>query len=205
MGRKANVDKVAVEKVNASKNNAVIEDIKDTENIQVETNKEVSKTESEIQETKFVKKLRNQFPKDMDVVVKSAFNGVLVYKNPKTGYTIEFPCIGSEQEVTIDDIKIIKNSMPIFFKEGWLVIEDQNVIYDQSLEKYFQSVFSKETIEHLFSCKLDEFISGFSALTDGQKKSFLYAAIEGIENGELDSIKKIEYLESEFGVELIER
>jgi len=153
------------------------------------------------------KKLRNQLPKDMDVVVKSGFNGVLFHKNDKTGYCVEFPHIGSEQELTIEDLKLTKNSHPNYFKKGWLVIEDQNVVYDLGLEKYFKYVLSEDKINALFSnkCSIEKFKKEISDMNDGQRKSILYAASDGIENKKLDSMQKIEFLEKEFDVDLIER
>lgn len=154
---------------------------------------------------KAIRKQRNQLPKGTDVLVKNGFAGRLVYVSRKDGYEIIFEKFGSEEFLTIEELRSAKNSYPKFFKNNWFIIEDEDVIYDLGLEKYYENSLNIQEFENIFNLPQDEMIAKINKLSNGQKKSLIYKAIEKIEDGTIDSRKIIESLEKALNTELIEK
>lgn len=141
----------------------------------------------------------------MDVLVINGYPGRLVYVSRKTGYETIFENQGAEDFLTIDELRSIKNSSPTFFKNGWMLIEDPDVIYDLSLEKYYENILNIDELTTVFELPVDKMVAKISKLPEGQKKSLVYKALELIETKQIDSLKTIEALEKVLNAQLIER
>lgn len=142
---------------------------------------------------------------NMIVTVKNGFNGVLVYKSKKAGEEFIFEEFGAEQDMELSELKSAKNSYKAFFENNWFLFDDPEVIEWLGVEQYYKHALTADGFDDIFTSSPEEIKKIISEMSRGQKYSLAYRAKQFIRDGEIDSIKVIDALESGLGIELIER
>lgn len=141
------------------------------------------------------------------VEVQSCFYGNLIYVSKKTGYRIEWNEFGAIQYVSVEDLLAMRNSQPAFFTNQWIRLIGDNasdVINFLQLEKYYSKTAGFDSFDDIFNGspqKIKEIVSSF---TDSMKESFARYTYSLMQSGGLDSLKKIEAVETATGFELKE-
>ncbi len=150
-------------------------------------------------------------PKEIDlnqyITVRNGFQGKLVYKSSKTGEKFVWEGFGDEQEIDLRELRNAKSSAKRFFSDNWFMFSDEFawVIDFLGIRQYYKNAVSIEEFDALFDKEPEELADIISELSEGQKKSLAYRALELISSDKLDSRKKISMLEETLGVELIEK
>lgn len=139
------------------------------------------------------------------VTVKNGFHGSLVYKSRKTQERFVWESFGDEQDMELQELKNAKNSSKAFFENNWFLIDDPEILEYLGVSQYYKFALSFKTFDELFTKSSDEIKEIISHLSKGQKKSVAYRAKQLISEGVLDSIRVINALEENLGLELIER
>ena len=165
---------------------------------------EAKKTSGTKSQSTAAKRATPKFELTDSVLIRNGFHGPLTIKLPKSGYTIKLQEFGDEDYVEIADLRTLRNSNPKFFKKNWILLEDPDVIAYLHVNEYYKNVLTTEEIEGLFDLPEKEMVQELKKLSDGQKSTAMYAAMEKIEAGTLDSIGKIKALEDIFGCKLME-
>lgn len=148
--------------------------------------------------------------KDIDlgtyVTVKNGFQGKLVYKSKKTGETFIWDSFGAEQDMELGELKSAKNSSKKFFINNWFMFDDEPWVIDfLGVGQYYKNAVSIKDFDNLFEKTPTELGKILPKMSEGQKKSVAYRAIQLISEGGIDSNKTIAALEKHLGIELVER
>lgn len=150
-------------------------------------------------------------PKDVDVnqliPVYNGFQGVLMYVSPRTKEVFKWESFGDMQEIELRELRNAKSSSKGFFMNNWFMFDEEYawVIDYLGINQYYKNALGLENFDDLFTKTPKEIEDIISKLSEGQKKSVTYRAIQLISQGEIDSNKAIAALEKSLGVELIER
>ena len=147
--------------------------------------------------------------KDIDpeqyVVVRNGFHGKLIYKSHHTGEKFLWNGFGDEQEMQLRELKNAKNSSKKFFINNWFMFNDPWVIEYLGVSQFYKNAISIENFDDIFKKPASELKDLIESMSDGQKKSLAYRAIELISSGEIDSRKTIATLEEALRIDLIEK
>ena len=147
--------------------------------------------------------------KDIDpeqyVVVRNGIQGRLVYRSAHTGEKYVWEDFGAEQEIQLRELKNAKNSNKKFFMNNWFMFNENWVIDYLGVRQFYNHAINIDDFDDLFALRADELKERLGALSEGQKKSVKYRALELIASGEIDSRKTVAVLEDALGVELIEK
>lgn len=148
-------------------------------------------------------------PREIDptqyVVVRNGFQGKLVYKSQRTGELFIWDRFGSEQEIELRELKNAKNTHKKFFINNWFMFEEDWIVGYLGVGQYYKNAISIDHFDEVFSKKPSELEKIISGMSEGQKKSVAYRAMELIASGSIDSRKTITTLEELLGVDLIEK
>lgn len=145
--------------------------------------------------------------------VKSNTFGKLIYINKRTGDKTEWTHHGEEQSVTMADLRAMKGNQNNFFADNMIIItgcEDDRYedvepadIYDALLvSKYYKNFIDPDKFGTLFKMSDAEIKSRVSQLSSNGKLNLVVALNTAINNGTLDSLRKIRLFEELLGCEL---
>lgn len=141
------------------------------------------------------------------IIVRSGFHGRLVYKSPRTREKFVWGEFGADQEMELRELRNAKSANKKYFENNWLMFDEEYewVIGYLGLIQYYKNALPIDKFDGLFSKTPAEIEKTISRLSNGQKKTVSYRAMQLIAEGEIDSNKAIAALERALGVELIER
>ena len=155
------------------------------------------------------KKERYRVKVDLDpkmmVSVRNGFAGTLYYRSKRTGEEFTWEEFGAEQDLELSELKNARNSSKAFFERNYFLIDDPEVIEYLNVGQYYENAFDIEDFEDLFEMDPKEIKDKVSKLSRGQKGTVKYRAKQLIADGQIDSLKVIDALESALGVQLVER
>ena len=148
-------------------------------------------------------------PKDIDesqyVTVRNGFHGVLVYESNRTKELFTWDSFGDDQEMQLRELKNAKSSAKAFFINNWFMFDEDWIIDYLGVGKYYKHTISIDKFDDIFKQSPDELKVTLSEMSDGQKNTLAYRARTLIEEGKIDSLKKISVIEEGLGIELVER
>lgn len=145
--------------------------------------------------------------------VKSNTFGQLVYINKRTGDKTEWNHFGEEQSVTMADLRAMKGTQNGFFSDNMVIItgvEDERYadlepadIYEALLvSKYYKNLIAPENFGSLFKMSEKEIRDRIGQMSSNAKLNLVVALNSAINNGALDSLRKIRLFEEILGCEL---
>lgn len=150
-------------------------------------------------------------PREIDlhqyITVKNGFHGMLIYKSSRTGEVFMWDAFGTEQEIELQELRNAKNTAKDFFINNWFMFDDEFkwVIDYLGMGQYYRYALNVEGFDELFHKTPAEIKRVIKEMSDGQKKSLTYRAMDMIASGDIDSRKVIAALEDALGVDLIEK
>lgn len=147
------------------------------------------------------------------ISVKSNTFGGLLYVNPRTGDKTEWNGCGDVQTLTMGDLRAMKGTQRAFFENQWIYIVgvDESGYDDVTAEdiykslmvtQYYKNILDPDNYVELFSWEPHRIKEAVSMMSDGAKMNLVVAANTSIEDGTLDSLRKIQVLEECLGCEL---
>lgn len=146
--------------------------------------------------------------KDVDlnqyITVRNGFQGMLIYVSKRTGEVFEWDDFGAEQEMELGELKNAKNSNKNFFINNWFMFDDPWVIDFLGVRQYYKNTIPIDEFDSIFDMDASEAAKVLKKIPDGQKRSIAYRARQLISENAIDSMKLIDVLEKELGVDLIE-
>ena len=152
----------------------------------------------------------------VSIKVRSGFYGTLHFKNPRSGETFIWDHMGDIQFLSMSDLKTMKAQDVGYFKNQWIVImgvaddSDCNAspadIYKAlAIDIYYKNFIDPTTFEAACSWVDDEIEGKVSMLSNGAKRNLIVALNGFIQDGTLDSRRKIKAFEKALGCELEEK
>ncbi|MFJ7982438.1 hypothetical protein ACIQ1D_19430 [Lysinibacillus xylanilyticus] len=126
----------------------------------------------------------------------------LVYISKRTSEKFEWAVYGDVQYITMGELISMKSTQPRMLKEGWLIVDDEEAIEQLGLAKMYGNLFEIDDIDEFFELSESEMKRILTNMPRGFKNSIATFARERIEQGELDSNRKIKLLEQLLDVDL---
>lgn len=150
-------------------------------------------------------RVRKSLDPNMYVPVKNGFHGRLVFKDKVTGEEYEWADFGDEIDITLNTLQKARSGQRRFFSDNWFLIDDPEVIEYLNVSQYYKNALNFDEFDTIFGLPKDKLVERVRALSNGQKRGVGFAARQKIEAGDLYDLNIIKALESELGVELIEK
>lgn len=146
----------------------------------------------------------------VSVKVRSGFYGKLYFVNPRSGETFVWNQVGDVQFLTIGDLKAMKAQCPGYFKNQWIMIlgcanegecdaTPAEICKHLAIDHYYKNYIDPVDYAKVCEWPMAEVTERISLLNDGAKQNLIVALKEFIQDGRLDSIKKIKEFEKALG------
>jgi hypothetical protein len=200
----ANISKAEREKREAEKEAQLKAEIE--EKIRKEYEEKLKSSTSTVVETTSVKK--KKIPLDTMIPVKSGVNGILVYVSRKTGYEITWEEYGAIEYVEMSDLLAMRNTDKSFYENNWIYFEDTDEYSSTDcykfldVYKYYDESIVGNDLNSLFLKEPDEIKAICEKLSKGLRNTVASLARTKIDDGTLDSNKRISALEEVLDIEL---
>lgn len=144
---------------------------------------------------------RPKYNKDDEIWVVSQCPGVMVYVSRRTGYKIIWGEIGVGQYVSFEELTAMANGQPKFFQRNWVSM-DFDVLVALRMDKYYVNSVQAEEYEQIFDMPISEMEAKLSNIPEGQRDTVEIWAHQLVDQGKIDSIKRIEAIERALGISL---
>ena len=176
-----------------------------TENInnsvEKKTIEESSKNTATIKKSTIQPKVK--FSSDELIEVVNATQGSLILVD-SDGYQNVLDSFGDSIELEYGELIKLKKRYPKIFAENWIQVPP-TVLNSLGVEKYYEHFINVNDFDSIFNLNDNELRKTIENLSNSMKQSLGLRAIKLIEDGVLDSIKKIKVLEEILGYDLIEK
>lgn len=149
--------------------------------------------------------------KDVDmnqyITVRNGYPGQLVYTSKRTGEKFFWEHYGDEQDIQLMELRNARNTSKKFFDHNWFVFDEEYdwVIDFLGVRAFYNNIINLEGIDALLKKTPKKIEKELATLTNGQKRTVAYRAMEMIRNKEIDSLSVIDVLEKGLGIALVER
>lgn len=145
------------------------------------------------------------------IYVKSNTFGGLTYVDKRSGETINWEYCGDIQPVTMSLLRAIKASAAIFFTENKILVDyvDDNEhtpedVYDAlAVGRYYKDIIDPDNFEKVCGWSIVDIAKKVPLLTTTAKENLVVALNTFIEDGRLDSLKKIRAFSEALGCDLM--
>lgn len=140
-----------------------------------------------------------------NIAVMNVTNGTLIYTSRKTGAEWIFSEYGDIEYMEFQELLTMRSSQRRFFDEPFLLIMDDNAVEHLGLTKMYENIRNPEQIDTIFKMNQREFEDVVEKSPKGIKHLIVSRAKKLYEIGELDSVKKINYLNERFQTDIGQR
>lgn len=145
--------------------------------------------------------------------VRSNTFGELIYINRRTGDKTVWSGHGDVQTLTMGDLRAMKGTQRAFFENQWIFLDgvDEAGYEDVTpvelykalmVTQYYQNIIDPKNFNEIFSWDAKRIKEAVAMMSDGAKMNLVVAANTAINDGALDSLKKIRTLEECLNCEL---
>lgn len=160
--------------------------------------KEIKKKEvSKIQEK--IKKVR-ELDREEYVPVMNNTTSNLFFKHPNCLTTLDMYEYGDIQEMKIGELMTMKASQPRILNECWLMILDEDVVEAMGLSKLYKNIITIDKADELFSLSAEKIEEVLSKSPKIVKENIGKLVKQRVDNGEWESLTKLNAIEKVLGV-----
>ena len=165
-----------------------------TKSKQAETIKETTKESSNTAKTK-----NNRIPLDVEVPCICNVKGSLIYLSTRNGgMNAEWSDFGDLQYLDIRELLLMRNSQKRFFSDNWISLKDtddgeysaEDIYKFLRVDDKYGDFYDADNIESFFDLDREQMKDKVSKMSKGMKDLVSVMALDKIENGEIDSVKK---------------
>lgn len=135
---------------------------------------------------------------DDKIAVMSGLSGSVGYYSERTHKRWQFNSFGQEDLMEYSELVAMRNKYPTYLTDGWIIVLDKEVQEEFKLTEMYKNILTPDNIEEVFNMKLEVLEKFIDALPDGMKTSFVNKAVEKYENGSLDSLQVVQYIQKKF-------
>lgn len=150
---------------------------------------------------------RKKYDSSYEVEVQSNCSGLLVYKSASTGFEIIWKNLGDINYMTIGDLKEMVATQRAFFKENWIIINDDEAadIYHflRVDDCYKKDLRIDRFIKNLSKRKLGDIKKQLDGASESLRMSIADAVMAEYKSGRLDSISLVKELEKLLGFAIV--
>lgn len=148
---------------------------------------------------------RKEIDRNEMVPIMNVTNGTLIYTSRKTGTELQFSEYGDIEYVDYQELLTMKSGQRRFFDEPFILVMDDDVVDALGLTKMYANMKNPDQIDKIFNMNQREFEDIVEKSPKGIKFLIVSRAKKLYEIGELDSIKKINYLNDRFQTDIGQR
>lgn len=163
---------------------------------------ELDAKEFEEQKDKTVFASKQSFKDDDLILIMNGLNGGLTHNSSTTGRIWKFRTFGQIEKMPYAELLSIRNLNPKVFEQGWMLVMNKQIQEDFGLLEVYKNILTPDTIDSVFDKDVEELESFVKALPQGMKVTFIGKSRELFNSGKLDSKRKIEFIQSYFGISL---
>ena len=148
---------------------------------------------------------KKKFANDDLIPCKSITNGELIMVGDKTKIVYRWANYGDVEEVEYQDlIYATRSSRTSYVKyPRFIILDDDFVKQNKEVAEIYDSIYSVADIRKILDLSPAQMKKAIEELPEGAKDSLKGLASTMIDNGTLDSVKKIQILDEVFGTELL--
>lgn len=157
------------------------------------------------QETKTTapKKQKKTFSDSDGIVCRSITQGGLYMEGAKTHMLYEWVEYGDKTQVEYADLAAAVRTKSSYLFNPMFIVEDEDFIDEFSqLKKFYTENYTVNDLESILSYPMNKMLEEISALPKSAIESLKVLAASSINDGTLDSVKKIKALDEVFGTNL---
>lgn len=185
------------------------EDLKDSEGKPFTNAKLKQMIDSEEQDLKNLESNKNRVSasrksiKEDDLIfVMSGSEETVIYNSKRTGRVWEFNKFGQEDSIPYSEIRIMNNQHPTYFKNGILVILDEQVQKDFGLTDMYKNILTPSNIDTIFEKSPEELGNFIDKLPEGMKKTLVDRAMKLYSQDKLTDLLVVRVIEDKYGFSL---
>lgn len=181
---------------------------KQAETKQTETVKE--KTVEQAQ-PKTTKRRDARIPLDVEVPCICNVKGGLIYVSTRNGgMNAEWSEFGDLQYLDVRELLLMRNTQKRFFDDNWISLratDDGEYTADDvykflRVDDKYGDFYDADNIETFFELNADQMKDKVSKMSRGMKDLVAVIALDKIESGEIDSVKKRKAITESLGIEI---
>lgn len=148
---------------------------------------------------------REEIDRFEQIPVMNVTNGTLIYASRKTGAEWIFSDYGDIEYMEFQELLTMRSSQRRFFDEPFLLVMDDRAVEHLGLTKMYQNIKNPEQIDVIFKMNQPEFEDIVEKSPKGIKHLIVSRAKKLYDSGELDSVKKINFINSRFHTDIGQR
>lgn len=170
------------------------------------TSVETSETSVQMEETveKTTDVTKKKFA-DTDLIpCASITSGTLVMTGGRSLNSYIWANFGDVIDVEHRDIKYaMMSKSPLIFKPRFIIQDDDFVSQNKEIKELYDGIYSPFEIQNILNLSESEMEVKVKTLPTGAKDALKGIAINAVNDGSFDSVKKIKILDSVFGTEML--
>jgi hypothetical protein len=176
--------------------------MKQMESLKVE-NESLKVESKEVQvEDKTIPKKVTQVDKDKLIPIMNITAHSLIYLSKRTGAEWNWEQYGDIEYMEMAELLTMRNAHRRFLDEPFILIMDDDAVNYLGLEKMYEKMISPDNIDKVFKMKMDNFKEVINSSPKGIQILIANRAKQLIDNGELDSMAKINFINEIFNTDL---
>ena len=148
--------------------------------------------------------MANKTFKNTDKITVKALVDNVHYTCPKTLDYFNWAEAGEEQEMTFEQLKIMKVRHKGYFTNKWLFIEDEAVLDALGISDIFAVKFTRADMKLLYGNDVDAIKEKLLYITKKQEPEVIEKIKNAVKQGKIVNIKIIRLLENEFEIDLMD-
>ena len=141
--------------------------------------------------------------KDTDIVTVKSLVSNVHYTCPKTNDYFVWHDEGEEQEMTVAQLKVMKNQHNGYFSKKFLYPKDEAVLKKLNLQDYFKVKFGRGDMKLLYGDDVEVAKEKVMTIPDDEKDAFIVKVKKAVKDGKIANVKIIRMLERELGIDLM--
>lgn len=157
------------------------------------------KEETIVKTEKPARRTSRRIPLDVEVPCISNVTGSLVYKSARIGGSdADWEAFGSLQYLDVRELLLMRNTQKRFFDDNWISIKDtddgeytaDDIYKFLRVDDRYGDFYDADNIESFFTLSEKQMNEKVTKMSKGMKDLLAVMALDKIERGEIDSIKK---------------
>lgn len=160
--------------------------------------------EINIESTVEVPKVKRSHEKDELILCRSITPGELGLVGKKTGILYKWVNIGEVIEIEYQDLVAARLTHSQILFSPNIIIENDDLVNEwKDIKKLYDSMYEQKDLEDILKLSPTQIKNIVKQLPEGAKTALKVLAATNIQNGKLDSIKRVAVLDEIFGTNLL--
>lgn len=188
--------------VNVSANDIDLDAIR--KQLKEELMKELAQ-EAKSQDVAQTPKRKTDIDRFEQIPVMNCTNGQVVFISKKTGAEYLWTNYGDVEYLEMQELISMRSGSRDFLHFPYLIVLDDNAVEYLGLTKMYKNLIDLENIENIFNLNLEEFKEIVEKAPKGLVHTIVSKAKLMHEQGTLDSVAKVKFLNQKFGTDIGQR